>query len=61
VDAGGEDAVAVAVELDDAGRIFPGVYVRRGGRIREEAFEPHPLHAFDGEPYRAALTGLLKG
>lgn len=60
VDAPVSDGVAATVELDGTGRIFPSVYVRRGGRMRIERLDPHPLHAFDGEPYRRALTQLLE-
>ncbi len=59
VDERGHDGVAVAVELDREGRIFPAVYIRRGGRLRIERLDPHPLHSFDGEPYRRALAQLL--
>jgi thioredoxin reductase len=59
VDASGGDAVAVAVEMDQAGTIYPGIYVRRGGRIREVELEPHPLNEFDGDPYRRELVSLV--
>ncbi len=54
------DGVAVTVELDGDGRIFPAVYVRRAGKLRIEQLDPHPLHAFDGEPYRRWLAQLLE-
>jgi hypothetical protein len=60
VDARRPDAAAVTVELDGGGRIFPSVYLRRGGRLRIERLDPHPLHAFDGESYRRALEQLLE-
>lgn len=60
VDSPGADGVAVTVELDRGGRIFPSVYVRRSGRLRIERLDPHPLHAFDGEPYRRWLAQLLE-
>jgi hypothetical protein len=53
------DAVAVAVEVDGQGVIHPTVYVRNNGRFREEALDPHPLHAFDRPEYHHALGGLL--
>jgi Pyridine nucleotide-disulphide oxidoreductase len=59
LDAGGGDAVAVTVQLNAQGEIFPGVYVRRGGRIQETELDPHPLNEFDREPYREALATLL--
>ena len=60
VDAAGPDAVAVSVEMDAAGAIFPGVYIRRGGRLRETTLDPHPLHDFEREEYRRALETLLR-
>jgi thioredoxin reductase len=59
VDEAGPDAVAVTIETDRDGVTFPGVYVRRGGSLREERLDPHPLSEFDGEPYRRALAALI--
>lgn len=59
VDEPGPDAVAVTVETDPQGVTFPCAYVRRGGRLREEPLDPHPLSEFDGEPYRHALSALI--
>jgi thioredoxin reductase len=59
LDSGGPDAVAASVEVDDAGRINAMVYVRRGGEIAEHAFPPHPIHDYEGDPYRAELTAAL--
>lgn len=56
----GPDAVAVTIETDRDGVTFPGVYVRRGGELREERLDPHPLNEFDDEPYRRALAGLIQ-
>jgi hypothetical protein len=53
------DACAVAVEYDAAGAIVPVVYVRRRGRLAEYVMPPHPLHAFDGDEYRAELQARL--
>jgi thioredoxin reductase len=61
VDEAGPDAVAVAVEMDAEGRIFPAVYLRRDGRIREAALDPHPLHAFAGPEYLRDLDLLVRG
>lgn len=60
LDEPGPDGIAVTVELDAAGRIFPGVYRRRGGRVVEATLEPHPLHAFDAPEYRRELELLLR-
>jgi thioredoxin reductase len=59
LDAGGPDSVAVTVETNASGEIFPGVYVRRAGRIQESQLDPHPLHEFQREPYREALSAIL--
>jgi thioredoxin reductase len=59
VDASGPDAVAVTIETDRDGVTFPGVYVRRGGRLREERLDPQPLNEFEGERYRRALGALI--
>ena len=59
VDQPGPDAAAVTVETDREGRIFPCVYLRRRGSLREVALDPHPLNAFDGKSYRGELRRLL--
>ena len=56
----GRDSAAVAIEVDADGVIRPTVYVRKAGRFREEALDPDFMHAFDREPYRRALAGLLE-
>jgi hypothetical protein len=38
---------------------FPGVYVRRRGRLREERLDPQPLNEFDGERYSRELRALI--
>jgi len=60
VDGVGDDSVAVAVEMDGEGTIYPAVYVRRGGRLTEHHLDPHPTYAFDSEVHRAALETLLR-
>ena len=59
VDRDGHDACAVAVEYDADGTIIPVVYVRRGGRLVENALPPHPLHAFDTDEHREQLAACL--
>jgi thioredoxin reductase len=58
VDAAGPDALAATIETNASGEIYPVVYVRRGGRIRERVLDPDPLHAYDGPGYRAELEAL---
>jgi thioredoxin reductase len=60
VDGVGEDSVAIAVEMNREGTIYPALYVRHGGRLLEHQLEPHPTYAFDGETHRAALEALLQ-
>ena len=59
VDGGGPDAVAAAIEMNPAGAIYPALYVRRGGRLTEHELDPHPIHAYDGEPYAREVEPLL--
>jgi thioredoxin reductase len=60
LDAGGEDAVAAAIEMDPRAVIYPAVYVRRQGRIEEHELPPHSVHAFTGAEYRQELESRLK-
>jgi thioredoxin reductase len=57
---GGSDAAAVAVEMRANGTIYPAVYVRRGGELEEHELDPHPVRAFDGDPYRRDVERLLR-
>jgi thioredoxin reductase len=60
LDEGEENALAVAVEMDDQARIYPALYLRTGGELHEDVCPPHPLHDFETEGYRAQLEGLVK-
>jgi thioredoxin reductase len=60
LDEGGEDAVAVTIEMDPQAVIYPAVYVRRRGRIEEHELPPHPVHAYDSAGYRQELDSRLK-
>jgi len=60
VDTTGGDGVAVAVEIGGDGTIYPAVYLRRSNRIEERALPPHPLHAYDSDEYRKALSSLVR-
>ena len=59
VDSTDGDAVAATIEVDAGGNVYPVVYVRRGGRVKETSLEPHPLRAFDAPSYRQELELLL--
>ena len=60
VDDAGADGVAASLELDPDGTIRPVVYVRRDGRVREEALEPNILRTYEGPAYAAELSTLLR-
>jgi thioredoxin reductase len=59
LDSSNADGAAASVEVDDSGTIVPTLYVRRHGEIREHQLEPHPLHEYEGEPYRKQVAALL--
>jgi thioredoxin reductase len=59
LDTPGQDAVAVAVEANAAGELYPAVYVRRGGEISERLLAPHAHHDFRGSEYERELAALL--
>lgn len=61
VDAGGPDAVAIAVETDPDRNQQPVAYVRRDGRVGEHVLGPAFLHDFRTREHRAQLDSLLKG
>jgi hypothetical protein len=60
LDEDGPNAIAVAVEMNGSGEIYPSIYLRENGSIHEDTCPPHPLHAFDGPGYAAQLGALVK-
>ncbi len=59
LDTGGPDGIAITIEADGQGAIYPVAYIRRGTKIDEHALEPHPLHEFKGAPFRRQVGALL--
>ena len=59
LDANGSDAIALTIEADGQGAIYPVAYVRRNGKVDEHTLEPHPLHDFEGSAYRKQVGSLL--
>ncbi|HET8569397.1 MAG TPA: NAD(P)-binding domain-containing protein [Candidatus Limnocylindria bacterium] len=59
LDAGGPDAVAATVEENAAGDIYPSLYVRRGGDVREVVLPPNPLLDFRTAENERALADAL--
>ncbi|HEY7197212.1 MAG TPA: NAD(P)-binding domain-containing protein [Gaiellaceae bacterium] len=60
LDEGTKDAIAVTVELNGDGDIYPAIYVRRSGAIEEDVCPPHPLHAFDKGGYVTHLDSHIR-
>jgi thioredoxin reductase len=58
--ADGGDAIAVTLEADGSGAIYPVVYSRRGGRLDEVMFDPDPLLRYDTPAVRRRLAELVK-
>ena len=63
VDGGGDDglgdAVAVTLEADGSGAIYPVVYARRDGRIEEHTFDPDILLRYDTPEVRRRLAEIV--
>lgn len=60
LDAGGPDAIAVALETDGTGAVYPAVYVRRDGTTSEHILEADPLLDFEGPGHREAMTSIVR-
>ena len=59
LDSEGPDAIAMTIESDGLGAIYPVAYLRRAGKVEEHVLEPHPLHDYEGTEYRRHLGALL--
>ena len=53
------DGVAMTVEADGTGGIYPVAYVRAGGGVAEARLPGHPLLDFATAEHRAALAAAL--
>jgi thioredoxin reductase len=60
VDQAGPDGVAVAVEANAAGEIYPAVYVRRNNAITEHLLPQDPLLDFETAEHRRQLADALQ-
>jgi thioredoxin reductase len=58
-DSGGTDGVAVAVEANAGGEIYPAVYVRKDNGLTEYLLPSNPLLDFETAEHRAQLTAAL--
>ena len=59
LDSGGPDAVAVTLEADGTGAIYPAVYLRRKDAIEERLMNAHPLLDYETADARAQMTEIL--
>ena len=60
LDVDGPNAIALTVEADGQGAIYPVAYIRRDGKVDEHVLEPHPLNEFEGTAYRNQAGSLLE-
>ena len=60
LDGEGPDAIAMTLEADGSGAIFPVLYVRRDNQTEEHALDADPLHDHEGPAYRRAVGQLLE-
>jgi thioredoxin reductase len=58
--AGGHDAIAVTLEADGTGAIYPVLYTRIGGEIEERNLEADPLLRYDGPEARRAISQIVR-
>ncbi|HXA43636.1 MAG TPA: NAD(P)-binding domain-containing protein [Candidatus Solibacter sp.] len=60
LDVEGPDAVAVTLEANAAGQIYPALYLRQKGVISERLLDPHPLMDFRTPDHRRAAEAALE-
>lgn len=60
LDDGGPNAVGVTLEADGTGAIFPVLYTRIGGDIRERAMVADPLLRYDGPEARGEILAIVR-
>jgi thioredoxin reductase len=60
LDVDGPNAVAVTLEADGTGAIFPVLYTRIGGEIRERAMVADPLLRYDGPDALQEIRSIVR-
>jgi hypothetical protein len=60
LDATGPDAVAVTLEADGTGAIYPVLYARSDGDSQERMLEPDPLLRYDGPDTRRTIGRVVR-
>jgi thioredoxin reductase len=58
-DEGTVDALALTIEADGTGAIYPVLYVRRDGRVEERMIDPDPLQRFDTPAVLARVEEIV--
>jgi thioredoxin reductase len=61
VDEAGGDALAITLETDGSGDVYPVLYGRVGGRLTEHRLDAHPLLDYETEDTRRAIETVLAG
>jgi thioredoxin reductase len=56
---GDADALAVTLESDGSGDVYPVLYTRIGGSLTEHRLDAHPLLDYETEATRRAIDGVL--
>jgi hypothetical protein len=59
LDAAGPNAIAVTLEADGTGAIYPVLYTRIGGDIRERALAADPLLRYDRDATRREIAAVV--
>jgi hypothetical protein len=60
LDSGGPDAVAVTLEADGSGSIYPVLFTRLRGATAEHVMEADPALRYDGAEARKAIDSVLR-
>ena len=55
-----DDGLAITLEADGSGAIYPVLYARVGGRLTEHALEPDPLLRYDTSAARQAIAAVVR-
>jgi len=58
-DDGDGDAIALTLEADGTGALYPVIYLRRDGRVEERPIDPDPLLRFDTPAIRARVAEIV--
>ena len=60
LDVGGPDALALTLEADGTGAIYPVLYTRVGGTVSERMVDPDPLLRYDGPDARRVVEEVVR-